>query len=412
MKWLMYRIIIPVAVVYISPNTERGVKMEKTASNVIAQALCDAGVKVLTYVPASGGNGIFDAFNSLNNLNSPMSFNEEPAYSIAHGAAVCGTRAAALMKAHGLIKAANSVSDSLYCGTTAAMLTIVLTDKDGHSSDSILDIEPIISGIGIPYEIADINDIYGQVHHLLAESEKWSLPYALLIESSQMNLTATAGKTQISSIQPQYNRNIKQRVLCPFFVSYQRSVLDMKKNRKDWTSLPQIQSPHLPEAVPDSWKPQVAKYSLLFDGFRKIRGSLVTGDTGISSLFACEPYNCIDITTYMGGSIPLAVGAYLSGYHDAWAVSGDFAFIAAGQLGLLEALQREIPLKILLLHNGESATTGGQVIPPRMLQTVLCGYQKYLKYIHNPQDREEVISVLKQARQSEELAIVIADYRW
>jgi hypothetical protein len=46
-----------------------------------------------------------------------------------------------------------------------------------------------------------------------------------------------------------------------------------------------------------------------------------------------------------------------------------------------------------------------------MLQTVLCGYQQYLKYIHNPQDREEVISVLKQVRQSEEMTIVIADYR-
>jgi len=385
--------------------------MEKRVSTTIAQALGDAGVRVFTCVPGSGGNAIFDSFNKLSNLNFPVSFNEEPAYSIAHGAAVCGTRAASLMKAHGLIKAANSVSVSLYCGTTAGMLTIILTDKDGHSSDSILDIEPVVIGLGIPYEIAKINDIYRQIHHLLAESEKWSLPYAFLIESSELNSTAAAEERQIASCQQQYKRTITQQVLCPFFGSYQRSVLDLKKKRKEWASLLPPQIPQVPEAVPDCWKTPMERYSLLFDVFRKMRGSLVTGDIGISTLFACEPYNCIDITTYLGGSIPLAVGAYLAGYHDAWAVSGDFAFIAAGHLGLLEALQRKTPVKILLLNNGISATTGGQVIPEGILETILSGYQKYLKYIHNPGDREEVSRVLEQARKSSELTIVIADYR-
>jgi TPP-dependent indolepyruvate ferredoxin oxidoreductase alpha subunit len=385
--------------------------MQKSISSIISQALYDAGIRVLTCVPGSGGNAIFDNFNKISNLNFPVSFNEEPAYSIAHGAAVCGTPSAALMKAHGLLKAANSVSDSLYCGTTAGMLTIVLTDKDGHSSDSVLDIEPVVSGIGLPYEIADINDIYRQIHHLLAESEKWSLPYALLIDSSQINLPIAAAERQITSCPQQYNRIITQHVLCPFFGSYQRSVLDLKKNRKEWASIPPPQTPQIPEAVPDIWKAPMKRYSLLFDEFKKMRGSMVTGDIGISSLFACEPYNCIDITTYLGGSIPLALGAYLAGYHDAWAVSGDFAFIAAGQMGLLEALQRKIPVKILLLNNGISATTGGQQIPENMLETVLCGYKKYLRYIRNPQDREEVAAVLEQARQSEEMTIVIADYR-
>jgi TPP-dependent indolepyruvate ferredoxin oxidoreductase alpha subunit len=121
-----------------------------------------------------------------------------------------------------------------------------------------------------------------------------------------------------------------------------------------------------------------------------MRGPLVTGDTGVSSLFACEPYNCIDITTYFGGSVPLAAGAYLAGYPEAWALTGDFAFIAAGHLGLLEALQRGIPLKVIIFYNGKAETTGGQPIPQGTLETVLAGYERYVSYIRNPNDTERL----------------------
>ena len=152
-------------------------------------------------------------------------------------------------------------------------------------------------------------------------------------------------------------------------------------------------------------------YAGLFSIFQQARGTLVTGETGVSSLFACEPYNCIDIATYMGGSIPLAVGAHLGGYRDAWAVTGDFAFIAAGHLGLLEAFQRRMPLKILILYNGQSATTGGQSIPEKTLETVLCGYEEYISYINDPGNPAEIATILKEARLSDKMAVVIADYR-
>jgi len=100
-------------------------------------------------------------------------------------------------------------------------------------------------------------------------------------------------------------------------------------------------------------------YTPFFAAFRKLRGEVVVGDTGISTLFSFPPYDCIDICSYMGGSIPLAVGVYLAGYRDVWAVTGDFSFIAAGHLGLLEACQRKIPLKVIILNNHRSQTTGG-----------------------------------------------------
>lgn len=386
--------------------------MKKSVSWTIAKALKDAGVKVVTSVPANGVNEVFTDFNAISRQEHAVSFHEEPAYTIAHGASIAGTRAAVLTKSHGIIKAGNSLSDSLFCGTTAGMLAVVFADKAGKQSDSIIDTEAFLKGIGIPHQIADVENIYRQIFVLLEKSEKLCLPHALVVESS--DITRLASHEEIKKTKPttqKYQRDITRRVLCPFFVQYQRNVLDAKLAGKDFTQISKPLIPSIPDAIPDKWKHFVEAYSGIFSVFKKIRGSVVTGDTGISSLFACEPYNCIDITTYMGGSIPLAAGAYLGGFRDVWAVTGDFSFIAAGQLGLLEAVQRQIPLKILLLYNGKAATTGGQPIPDNALETVLSGYRQFVSYIKNPADKKEVATVLRQARDNKQLAIVVADYR-
>jgi TPP-dependent indolepyruvate ferredoxin oxidoreductase alpha subunit len=386
--------------------------METTISRTIAGALYEAGVTIATCVPGSGGSEVFTDFNSLSRHPEPFSFHEEPAYSIAHGAAIAGVRSAVLVKSHGLVKAGNSVTDSLFCGTTAGMLTLVFSDKTGQSSDSILDIEPFLQGLGMPYQTADWPNIYRQVFYLLDRSEKLGLPHALVIESSEVKHLMTSEETvKRENTTPVYRRNINQRVLCPFFVQYQHSVLDFKIHDRDWRQISLPATPRIPGSVPDRWKPLVESYSGLFRVFQQIRGSMVTGETGISSLFACEPYNCIDITTCLGGSIPLAVGACLAGQRDVWAVTGDFAFIGAGHLGLLEAQQRGVPLKVLILYNGESATTGGQPIPENTLETVLGGYRDHLIYIAHPGDNAETTAVLRQAQLSREMTIVIADYR-
>jgi TPP-dependent indolepyruvate ferredoxin oxidoreductase alpha subunit len=114
--------------------------------------------------------------------------------------------------------------------------------------------------------------------------------------------------------------------------------------------------------------------------------------------------------TYMGGSLPLALGAYLAGYHQTWALTGDFSFIAAGQLGLVEAIQRAIPLKVVIFHNGTAQATGGQPIPPHILDRVLQGYASSIRYIRNPQDVGEVRTVLDEASHSQELRIIVAEY--
>lgn len=385
--------------------------MRKKLSAVIAHALHDAGVLVATDVPGYGASEVFSEYCELSNKELPISFNEEVAYSIAHGASLVGGRAASLMKAHGVLKACNSVSDSLYAGTTAGFVTVIFEDPEGTHSDSILDSIAVLEGVGIPHRVGTAGTIYQDILRCFDDSERFQIPYALVVDSNELQQLAEFAVQPFSNPNQHYLRDITQHVLCPCFSAYQREVLAAKRRGADWTRLQPPAIPHIPEALPERWKPVAESYAPLFSAFKSLRGAIVTGDTGVSSLFAFPPYNCVDITTYMGGSIPLAIGASLAGYDDVWALTGDFSFIAAGLLGLPEAVQRHIPLKIVILYNGKAETTGGQPIPAGTLERTLRGYERFVRYINDPSDRRELERVLSEAREANELRIVVVDYR-
>jgi TPP-dependent indolepyruvate ferredoxin oxidoreductase alpha subunit len=385
--------------------------MKKKLSEIIAQGLYDASAAVTTYVPGYGGTEVFAKFCEITNQQHPISFNEEVAYTIAHGASLVGSRAGSIMKSHGFVKAGNSVVDSLYAGTTAGFVTIIFDDKEGAHSDSIINIAAFLDGIGIPHRLGDTENLHHDVVSSFEHSEEYQLPYALVVESSELDLLSEIDSGVVSNERSQYRRDITQHVLCPFFSEYQHEVFCSKRQDGDWKKLPKPPVPKIPDALPGQWKPVAESYAPLFMVFRSIRGPIVTGDTGVSSLFAFPPYHCVDITTYMGGSIPLAIGAYLAGYTNVWALTGDFSFIAAGHLGLPEALQRKIPLKIVLFYNGKSETTGGQPIPEGTLERIVSGYSDSVRYINDPMDSYEIERVLTEATNAKELRIVIADYR-
>ena len=385
--------------------------MKAPLAEIIARALHDAGVKVATYVPGHGATQVFSAYCRISGQEHPVSFHEEVAYTIAHGASMVGARAVSLMKAHGFSKAGNSVLDSLYAGTTAGFVTIIFDDKAGTHSDSILDLAAYLDGIGIPHRVGTGERIYQEVIDWFEQSERYQLPYALVVDADTLDQLAVFEPTQIPPVSRAYRRDIRQHVLCPFFSAYQRAVLDAKRGGADWKCIPKPPFPQHPDDVPCNWKTRVDSYAPLFTVFQPLRGELVTGDTGVSSLFAFPPYHCIDLTTYMGGSIPLALGAHLAGYRTVWAVTGDFSFIAAGHLALLEAVQRRIPLKVLLIYNGQSATTGGQLIPDGTLERILAGYTEYVRWLTNPVVTREIEQVLREATNANEMRIIVADYR-
>lgn len=91
----------------------------------------------------------------------------------------------------------------------------------------------------------------------------------------------------------------------------------------------------------------------------------------------------------MGGSIPLAIGAMLAGKEQVWAVSGDFSFIAAGHLGLIEAINRELAIKVVIFNNRKAETTGGQSIHNDLLMRVLKPYEENLIIIGDPQNEKK-----------------------
>ena len=116
-----------------------------------------------------------------------FSFHEEVAYTIAHGAALAGKRAFTSLKAHGFFKAANSVSDSLYSGTLAGFVSLVVDDKNGIQSDSIADTLGFVEGLGIPHKMANVEEVFDDILDGFMLSEELQLPFALIIDASDLD---------------------------------------------------------------------------------------------------------------------------------------------------------------------------------------------------------------------------------
>ena len=379
------------------------------AAGIIAQALRDASARVVTYVPGYGGSAIFRAYQELRGESLFISFHEEPAYAVAHGAALTGVRSACLFKTHGIMKAANALSDSLQCGTNAGMVVLISEDHGGTHSDTIIPAKPFLEGIGIPNFFTAPETVYEDLHRAFGMSEDSGLPYALIMDAEDVVKEAVCTPYQTNTTAA-YTRNPFRHILSPLFNPFQRKLYEAKMRGDDWRRIPEPPMPVVPQDTSANWKEAVTRYIPLFEIFKTYRGSVVTGDTGISSQFAADPWRCIDLVTYMGGSIPLATGAWLAGCNNPWAVTGDFSFLAAGTYGLLEAFLRNAPLRIVILDNGKASTTGGQEIPEGTLERVLKPYEHLVRRasLNQPAEMESAIGTMASR---EELSILVVACR-
>ena len=379
-------------------------------ADAIATALADAGVRIATHVPASGAVEVFDAFCARTGQPRIYSYNEETAHAIAHGAAIGGIRSAAILKSHGFAKAANSIVDSIVAGHTAGFVVLVFDDPTGAHSDTVLDTKALVAGTGIRHVRPAPETAYAEVLRAFHTSEQLRAPVAVILDADDLAKPVAIAREKLPPPAAVYRRDVYRYLLCPLLAPYQRRALDARlaghEPPADKPALPEI-----PDGLPVQFKAAATTYAAAFDAFKKIKGAnaVVAGDTGTSALFAFPPYDCVDITTYYGGSIPLAAGLYLSGHTNAWAVCGDFAFIAAAHLGLPEALQREIPLKILVFHNGIAAATGGQPIRPDVFENVLGGYAQHVRRLRFDASPAELESALAAAKASPRLEIVVVE---
>lgn len=389
-------------------------------SEALATTLLDCAVSVVTHVPGYGATETFAAWQRINQPPFPISFHEEPAFTIAHGAALCGVRSATLLKSHGLAKAANSAVDSLFAGTVAGFVSVIFDDATGAHSDCIFDVDAFLQGIGIPFQRCNADSAAEALKAAFAKSELLQLPVAMILDAADVHQEVSPALYQSNTDTPQplfprWERAIAQHLVSPLFAPYQHDLLQAKLRGESLLAITAaITPPTIPVApndLPKAWQQAMLPIVPFFQEFRHIRGEVVAGDTGLTSLFAFPPFDCVDITTYMGGSLPLAIGAMLAGKNGVWAGTGDFSFIAAGHLGLIEATIRRLPLKLFILDNGAAVATGGQRVEPGMLDCVLAGYTNAIRRIVLPAEHEQIREVLQEAAAATEMRIVIVECR-
>ncbi len=379
-------------------------------SHAIAAALVDAGVRVATHVPATGATDVFDAYCDLSGLPRTYSYNEEAAFAVAHGAAIGGVRSVAIHKSHVFAKAANAIVDSLVAGNTAGFVVLVFDDPSGAHSDTVLDTRALVDGTRILQISPSPETLHAEILRAFLLSEQRRMPVAVLLDSDHLDQPVEISRETLPPPTARYRRDVLQFLLCPLLASHQhRAFLARLSGAEPPGAPPPL--PLIPDQLPPRYRATATAYLPVFDAFRKIKGddAVVAGDTGTSALFAFPPYDCIDVATYYGGSIPLAVGLFLSGHPNAWAVCGDFAFIAAAHMGLPEALQRKIPLTVIVFHNGVAAATGGQPIQPDVFENVLGGYRKYVRSIRYDADPAEIEKTLAAVQASDRLEIVVVE---
>lgn len=384
--------------------------MKAKLFEAIAHGLSDIGAEVVTHVPGYGASEAYQSYNIINMKKSPEYFNEEVAYAVAYGASIAGKRAAALFKSHGFMKAANAASDSLYANLNAGFITIIFEDKDGSHSDNVLEIKPVLKSLNFPYKSCSGNDIYENIIKAYQVSESKRMPVVLLVDSEEINNEINFEQTTNGKKIFEFKRDILSHFVSPLFAKYQYKVFTAKKLNGDVSSIQKPVIPKIPDDIPERYSETVQKYIPLFDIFKNLRGDIVCGDTSTSSFFALPPYNCVDTVLHIGGSIPMAVGASLAGKKNVWALTGDFGFIAAGHMGLLEAAQRETPIKVIIFFNKKASATGGQSISKQLMFKLLAGYEKNLRHISNTEDPLEINEILTEVAEADELRIVLAEY--
>ena len=110
-------------------------------NGAIARGLLEAGVEVVTAYPGTPSTEVLEEVLRQRATVSPdvvaqWSVNEKVAFDVALAAAICGKRAATVMKQVGLNVASDSLLSAAYTGVEAGFVVIVCDDPGPHSSQT------------------------------------------------------------------------------------------------------------------------------------------------------------------------------------------------------------------------------------------------------------------------------------
>jgi indolepyruvate ferredoxin oxidoreductase alpha subunit len=127
---------------------------------------------------------------------------------------------------------------------------------------------------------------------------------------------------------------------------------------KEGFSIPSVLQPR-PPLLCDGC-PHWDSFGALNEAMKDYSGGRVLSDIGCYTLSALPPLESINSCVDMGASITMAVGAAEAGLVPVVAAIGDSTFTHSGITGLLDAVNRKVPITVLILDNSTTGMTGGQ----------------------------------------------------
>lgn len=101
-------------------------------------------------------------------------------------------------------------------------------------------------------------------------------------------------------------------------------------------------------------------YKKLFSAIEKVKSLFIIGDLGE---YTQDTLDSIDACLCFGSSISVGMGSILAGEKNVISIIGDAAYLHSGKNAIPEAINRKIPLRVIVICNGGSQGTGGQEIP-------------------------------------------------
>ncbi len=159
--------------------------------------------------------------------------------------------------------------------------------------------------------------------------------------------------------------------------------------------------------------PHYDSFEALNEAIEKYGNRRVLSDIGCYTLSALPPLNSINSCVDMGASITMAIGAAEAGLVPAVAAIGDSTFTHSGMTGLLDAVNRKVPITVFLLDNSTTGMTGGQDSAGfGRLDNIVAGLGvekehirviKPLRRLHEPN-----VEVIKQELEYKGVSVIIA----
>jgi len=144
-----------------------------------------------------------------------------------------------------------------------------------------------------------------------------------------------------------------------------------------------------------------SNYKKLFAAIKESEVPCLVGDLGE---YTKDTLDSVDAVLSFGSSVGVAIGCMMSGIKQTFAITGDASYLHSGKNAIIEAISRELPLKLIVICNGGSQGTGGQVIPgelyyqPTGVNVVIAEYYKT--------DEQKFTQILKGMSDSDKQSIL------